>query len=108
MSDLKNKLHELIDSTNDTIFLENIYRAFQQQIRLTKRNGPDDLSSEELSELNESRAKYHRKDDKPKDFLDELSPDQLKSLHEANAQCERGETVSHEEVLERLKRWSGK
>jgi hypothetical protein len=108
MNELKNKLHELIDSSNDTIFLENIYRAFEQQIRLSKRNGLDNLSSEELSELNESRVPYYRKDDNPKDFLDELSPEQLKSLHEANAQCERGEGIPYEQVLEKLKRWSGK
>jgi hypothetical protein len=108
MSELKDKLHELIDSTNDNIFLENIYRAFQQHARLIKRDGLDDLSSEQLSQLNETRAQYLRGDNKPKDFLDELSPEQLISLHEANAQCERGEGIPHEEVLERLKRWSGK
>jgi hypothetical protein len=108
MSELKSKLHELIDNTNDTIFLENIYRALQQHARLTKRNGPDELTSEELYQLNEASPQYYRGNNKPKDFLDELSPDQLKSLHEANAQYERGETIPHEEVLKRLKRWSGK
>lgn len=79
MSELKNKLHELIDSSNDNIFLENIYNALR-----------------------------HRVESEPKDFLDELSPAQLNSLHEANAQYERGETKTHEEVLELLKRWRKK
>jgi hypothetical protein len=104
MNELKSKLHELIDSSNDDIFLENIYRAFQQQARLNKRNGLEDSSSE----LNESRAKYHRKNDQPKDFLDELTPEQLKSLHEANAQYERGETIPHGEILKKFKRWERK
>ncbi len=108
MSDLKNKLHELIDSSNDTIFLENIYRAMQHQVGLNKRDILDDLSGPQLSELNESIAKYGRGDNKPKDFLDELSPAQLAELHKANDQYERGETIPHEQVLEELKRWSSK
>jgi predicted transcriptional regulator len=107
MDELKSKLHELIDNTNDTIFLENIYRAMQQQSRLMKRNGLNDLSSEQLSQLNEPVVTY-RGSNKPKDFLDELSPAQIAELHEANAQYERGETIPLEEVLEKLKRWSGK
>lgn len=78
-SDLKSKLHELIDSSNDNIFLENIYNALR-----------------------------HHVEAKPKDFLDELSPAQLSSLHEANAQYERGETKTHAEVMELLKRWRKK
>lgn len=108
MEELKRKLHDLIDSSNDAIFLENIYRAFQQQARVVKRNGIDDSSTENLSELHESRAQYHRKNDQPRDFLDDLTPEQVKSLHEANAQYERGEGIPHEQVLEELKRWRRK
>jgi hypothetical protein len=79
MSELKSKLHELIDGTNDNILLENIYNALRQQV-----------------------------ENKPKDFLDELSADQLNELHEANAQYESGETKTHEEVLELLSRWRKK
>lgn len=107
MDELKSKLHELINSSNDAIFLENIYRAMQHQAEVNKRDILDDLSGEQLSELNEPRVQY-RRENNPKDFLDELSPDQLKSFHEAIAQYERGETIPHQEVLERLKRWSGK
>ena len=107
MDELKNKLHELIDSSNDNIFLENIYRAMQHQNRLMKRDGLSDLSSEQLSHLNEPVVPYHGNKNS-KDFLDELSPAQIAELHEANAQYERGETIPHEEVLKRLKRWSGK
>lgn len=76
MSDLKNKLHELIDSTSDNVLLENIYLALRQQVSQT-----------------------------PKDFLDELTPGQLNALHESNAQYERGETKTHQEILELLRKW---
>lgn len=79
MSELKTKLHELIDGTNDTILLENIYNALKQQV-----------------------------ENSPNDFLDELSPKQLNELHEAEAQYERGETKSHDEVLALLKQWRKK
>jgi hypothetical protein len=79
MSDLKTKLHELIDNSNDNILLENIYRAMRSLV-----------------------------DNKEADFLDELNPDQLNELHEANAQYERGETKTHAEVLELLKQWRKK
>lgn len=108
MNDLKSKLHELIDSSTDTIFLENIYRAMQHQVGMNKRDILDDLSSQQLSELNESIVKYGRGDNKPKDFLDELSPAQLAELHKANEQYEKGETIPHEQVLEELKRWRRK
>ncbi len=107
MSELKSKLHELIDSTNDTVFLENIYRAMKHQVGMDKRDILDDISGEQLSQLNESIAQYRRKNNS-KDFLDELSPDQLKSLHEANAQFERGETIPYDKVLEKYKRWERK
>jgi uncharacterized protein YbgA (DUF1722 family) len=76
MDELKSKLHELIDSSNNTIFLENIYRAMQHQVEVNKRDILDDLSSEQLYQLNESIAQYRR-----------------------------GETKTHAEVLELLKRW---
>ncbi|MDQ3108455.1 MAG: hypothetical protein M3R17_01050 [Bacteroidota bacterium] len=79
MNELKSKLHELIDSTNDTIFLENIYRAMQHQVGINKRDILDDLSGEQLSQLNESIAQYRR-----------------------------GETKTHVEVLELLKQWRSK
>ncbi len=79
MNELKNKLHELIDSSNDNIFLENIYRALQHQAGLTKRDILDDLSSEQRSQVNESIAQYRR-----------------------------GETKSHEEVMQMLKEWKQK
>ena len=78
MNDLKSKLHELIDGTTDTILLENIYNALKQQA-----------------------------ENKPKDFLDELSPGQLAELNESIAQYERGETFTHAEVMQWLKKWRG-
>ena len=79
MTELKNKLHELIDNSKDDILLENIYNALRHQV-----------------------------DHSSKDFLDELSPEQLNQLHEANTQYQRGDTKTHEEVLELLKRWRKK
>lgn len=49
MKNIKSKLHELIDSSNDNIFLENIYNAMRQHARLQKRDIPDDLSEDQLS-----------------------------------------------------------
>ncbi|CAN5396105.1 hypothetical protein BH11BAC2_BH11BAC2_18690 [soil metagenome] len=60
MIELKNKLHELIDSTNDTIFLENIYNALKHNADLNKRDTLDDRSSEHSSEPNEAKASYQR------------------------------------------------
>ena len=105
MDDLKNKLHGLIDSSNDPVFLENIYNAMRQHAGMQKRDIYNHLSGEQLSQLNESMAEYRHK---PKDFLDELSPEQLNSLHEANAQYERGETIPYEDVLKKFRRWERK
>ena len=79
MNELKNKLHELIDSSNDNILLENFYRALQYQAGLTKR-----------------------------DILDDLSPEQRAQVNESIAQYRRGETKSHEEVMQMLKEWKQK
>jgi predicted lipase len=79
MNDLKSKLHELIEKTNDNILLENIYQAMRHQVDVNKRDILDDLSPEQLSQLNESIAEYRS-----------------------------GKTKSHEEVLQLLKEWKSK
>jgi hypothetical protein len=79
MSDLKTKLHELIDNSNDNILLENIYRAMLHQVDMNKRDILDDLSSDQLSQLNESIAEYRS-----------------------------GKFKTHEEVLQLLKEWKMK
>jgi hypothetical protein len=79
MTDLKNKLHELIDSTSDNVLLENIYLALRQRIEPGQR-----------------------------DILDDLSPEQFGLLQESIAQYKRGETKTHEEVLQLLRQWNTK
>lgn len=76
MSELKNKLHDLIDGTNDTILLENIYNALRHQVERNKNDILDDLSAEQLFQLNESISEYRR-----------------------------GNSKTHEEVLQLLKQW---
>lgn len=79
MRELKTKLHELIDGSTDNILLENIYNALRYQVEKRK-----------------------------KDILDELSPNQLDQLNESIAEYRRGETKTHEEVLQMLKEWRTK
>ena len=79
MTDLKNKLHELIDSTSDNVLLENIYLALRQRI-----------------------------EPGPRDILDDLSPEQFNLLQESISQYKRGETKTHEEVLQLLRQWNTK
>lgn len=79
METIQEKIHALVDRTNDPIALENIYNYLHQLV-------------------SKSRA----------DILDDLSEAELNSLHESQAQYRRGETVPHEEVLLLLKKWQSK
>jgi hypothetical protein len=79
MTPLKEKLHVLIDKTDDPVILENIYRLLNDRV------------------ANEST-----------DILDELSEKDMKLLEEAQAEYRRGETVPHAEVMEFLKKWREK
>lgn len=79
MSELKSRLHELIEKSNDNILLENIYQAMRHQVDLSKR-----------------------------DILDDLSPEQLLQLNESIAEYRSGKTKTHEEVLQLLKEWKSK
>jgi len=40
-----------------------------------------------------------------KDILDELTPDQQKRLHESIHQADNGNTVSNDEVKQKVKEW---
>lgn len=79
MSELKEKLRQLIDNTSDSVALENIYRYLNQSVAQNS-----------------------------KDILDDLSTKDLNLLHESMAQYRRGEFRSHEEILQLLKEWRGK
>lgn len=79
MSSLKEKLHLLINTTNDPIVLENIYQYLNRSIE--KRN---------------------------LDILDELSSADLNSLNESLSEYKKGELRSHDEILEMLKEWRSK
>lgn len=79
MSDIKVKLHELIDGTNDDAVLENLYGYLK------------------------SHTEQRRKD-----ILDELSEEDRLLLHDSMAEYRRGEFRSHEEILKLLREWRGK
>jgi predicted transcriptional regulator len=40
-----------------------------------------------------------------KDFMSDLSDEQIKSYEESSAQADRGETISHNEAMKRIDRW---
>lgn len=40
-----------------------------------------------------------------KDILDELTPEQLQRLQQSVTQSQTGETISHEEVKQKAKKW---
>ena len=79
MTPLKEKLHVLIDKTDDPVILENIYRLLNDRV-----------------------------DNESPDILDELSPAQLNSLNESIGEYRRGELKSHAEILQLLKEWRSK
>jgi hypothetical protein len=76
---IKEKLHLLIDQTNDPTLLENILQVL-------------DVHAETS----------------PRDILDDLSASDLQSLNESIAQYRRGEVRSHEEILDLLREWRAK
>lgn len=76
---IQDKIHKLVDRTSDPIVLENIYRYLSAAL-----------------------------DQPMKSLSDELSDADLKLLHEARAEYRRGETKSHEEILELLRKWDTK
>lgn len=72
-AELKSNLYKLIDSINDSKTLQSIYT-------LIKNKG--------VSET---------------DFWDELSDEQKAEIEEAIAEADRGELLSHEEVMAEIK-----
>ena len=72
-AELKSNLYKLIDSINDSKTLQSIYT-------LIKNKG--------VSET---------------DFWDELSDEQKAEIEEAIAEADRGELISHEEVMAEIK-----
>ena len=62
-----------------------------------------DQVESELNQVNEEESYYG--DSSERDILDDLSPDQLRDLEESIAEGERGETVPIEEIFEMLKGW---
>ena len=79
MTTLKDKLHLLINSSNDPIVLENIYQYLSNSLEKQKT-----------------------------DILDELSPSDMNALNESLSEYKRGEFRSNEEILELLKEWRSK
>lgn len=79
MKTIQEKIHALVNRVDDPVLLENIYNCLDQHVSKTKRN-----------------------------ISDELSPGDLQSLHEAQEQYRRGETIPHEEVLRFLEEWRPK
>lgn len=73
------KLRHLIDKTDDSAMLENVYRYLLAGIK------------------------------QPRKYLkDELSDADLNSLHEARAEYRRGDTIPLEKILELLRKWDEK
>ena len=70
-----------------------------------RENKYDDIDQDEseLNQVNEEASYYG--DSSERDILDDLSPDQLRDLEESFAEGERGETVPIEEIFEMLKGW---
>ncbi len=60
MSQLKEKLHLLIDETNDPIVLENLYQYLNIGIEKRKTDILDELSPTDMNSLNESLSEYMR------------------------------------------------
>ena len=79
--ELKKKLHKLIDSIDD------------KQV---------------LNILNEDIAPYATKKRAGADNDDDLTAEQLKELQEAIAEIDRGETISWEEFKKELREWRSK
>jgi len=70
-----------------------------------RENKYDDIDQDEaeLNQVNEEASYYG--DSSERDILDDLSPDQLRDLEESIAECERGETVPIEEIHEMIRVW---
>jgi|GEM_PF-2507525 len=79
MSNVKERLYHLIENTEDAVVLENVYQYLLSSIAQEKTMLKDELSEAELNSLNEAISEY-----------------------------QRGETISHTQVLELLKQWNGK
>lgn len=79
MRTIHEKLHALIDQTRDPILLENIYRYLSEGVSQQKVNLKDELSEADYNSLMESKAQYRS-----------------------------GQTKTHEEVLEWLRKWHSK
>jgi len=43
-----------------------------------------------------------------KDIIDELTPEQQQRLHESVKQADNGQTIPHEEVIQKAKEWLSK
>lgn len=70
-----------------------------------RENKYDDIDQDEteLNQVNEEASYYG--DSSERDILDDLSPDQLRDLEESIEECERGETVPIEEIFEMIRGW---
>lgn len=79
MSNVKERLYRLIENTEDSVLLENVYQYLLSGIAQEKTMLKDVLSEAELNSLNVARSEY-----------------------------QRGETISHAQVIELLKQWNGK
>jgi hypothetical protein len=76
-AELKNELHKLIDEIED---------------------------EEALNTLREDAAIYAGK----KDILDDLTEEELKELDESIAEADRGEIISYDEFLKHMDEWKRK
>lgn len=70
-----------------------------------RENKYDDIDQDgvELNQVNEEESYYG--DSSERDILDDLSRDQLRELEESIEECERGETVPIEEIFKMLREW---
>lgn len=62
MNDLKNKLHSIIDSTDNEILLEDLLLEAESRLTATHLNEKEGLSEEDFTELNELSKQPFYKD----------------------------------------------
>lgn len=70
-----------------------------------RENKYDDIDQDEteLNQVNEEASYYG--DSSERDILDDLSPDQLRELEESIEESERGETIPIEEFWKNFNEW---
>jgi hypothetical protein len=77
----------------------------KEKIIYPRENKYDDIDQDEteLNQVNEEESYYG--EDSERDILDDLSPDQLRELEESYAASERGEVTPIEEFWKNFNEW---